>query len=226
MIAAYGFPLAVLDHGPGVRLAGPAGPQSGVQGRGDHGAAPRGDGAPPPGRPAQAGLGRSRGPGGPGTLLAWHRRLITRKWTCPNRPGRPRTSQEIRALVLRLAGENPAWGYRRVHGELARLGHHISAATVRRILRTRGHRPAPRGIETARGPEHYIVLFAKLAGLLRTEAFNIRVVRRLREAARASQALSSAPIGWSAARRRPRPRRAGACPHPSAERPGKSSRRD
>jgi putative transposase len=69
----------------------------------------------------------------PGTLLAWHRRLITRKWTC-QRPGRPAASQEIRDLVLRLAAQNPAWGYRRVHGELTRLGYQVSQATVRRIL--------------------------------------------------------------------------------------------
>ena len=50
----------------------------------------------------------------PGTLLAWHRRLIRRKWPYPSRPGRPGTRQEIRSLVLRLAQENPAWGYRRV----------------------------------------------------------------------------------------------------------------
>jgi putative transposase len=71
----------------------------------------------------------------PGKLLAWHRCLITRKWTCPGRPGRPAVGQQIRHLVRRLAGENPAWGYRRVHGELTRLGYQVSQATVRRILR-------------------------------------------------------------------------------------------
>jgi len=92
----------------------------------------------------------------PGTLLAWHRRLITRKWTYPNRPGRPQTSQDIRGLVLRLARENPARGYRRVHGELCRLGHCISAATVRRLLRTRAVQsgPAARGYLLAGVPAH------------------------------------------------------------------------
>ncbi len=85
----------------------------------------------------------------PGTLLAWHRRLITRKWTCPGRPGRPAVSQQVRDLALRLARENPAWGYRRVHGEPTRLGCQVSQATVRRILRARGFRPAPRGLDTS-----------------------------------------------------------------------------
>jgi hypothetical protein len=58
----------------------------------------------------------------PETLLRWHRDLIRRRWSYPHRRGRPSTSQEIHALVLRLARENPTWGYRRIHGELCRLG--------------------------------------------------------------------------------------------------------
>jgi putative transposase len=81
----------------------------------------------------------------PETLLRWHHRLVARRWTYPVRPpGRPRVGDEIRELVLRLARENPRWGYRRIASELAGLGIAISATTVRKLLREAGLGPAGR----------------------------------------------------------------------------------
>jgi putative transposase len=79
----------------------------------------------------------------PETLLRWHRDLVRRRWTYPSRRGRPSVSAEIRSLVLRLAAENSTWGYRRVHGELCRLGYRVGASTVWTILKGAGVDPAP-----------------------------------------------------------------------------------
>jgi putative transposase len=82
----------------------------------------------------------------PATILRWHRGLVARKWdySSRRRPGRPSTGNSVKALVVRMARENPAWGHRRIQGELARLGHAIAASTVWEILHAAGIDPAPR----------------------------------------------------------------------------------
>jgi hypothetical protein len=79
----------------------------------------------------------------PGTVLRWHRRLITRKWTNPHRIGRPPACTEIAALIERLAFENNGWGHRRIRGELLKPGYRVSASTIRRVLRALKIPPAP-----------------------------------------------------------------------------------
>jgi putative transposase len=115
----------------------------------------------------------------PATLLAWHRRLVTRKWDYTNRrrPGRPSTTAAIRKLVIRIAADNPTWGHRRVHGELVKLGHPIAAATVWQILHDAGIGPAPRRT----GPAWKHFLAAQARGILAVDFVHVDTVllRRL-----------------------------------------------
>jgi hypothetical protein len=83
----------------------------------------------------------------PDTIRRWHRDIVGRRWAARSRrgkSGRPATRRNVKALVVRLARENPGWGYRRIHGELAGLGVKMAASTAWEILKNAGIDPAPR----------------------------------------------------------------------------------
>ncbi len=114
----------------------------------------------------------------PATQLGWHRDLVAKRWTDSHgRPGRPAIAKGTTALVLRLSKENPTWGYRRIHGELANMGVTIAASSVWAILKRRGIEPSPR----RSGPTWAEFLSAQAKGLMACDFFHVDAVllRRL-----------------------------------------------
>ncbi len=110
----------------------------------------------------------------PATLLAWHRKLAARKYDTSKRrqPGRSATVRSIARLAVRLAKENPLWGYRRIHGELTKLGVRVAPSTVYEILRAAGIGPAPRRA----GPTWRQFLHAQAAGILAVDFLHVDTV--------------------------------------------------
>jgi putative transposase len=110
----------------------------------------------------------------PATLLRWHRRLVCRKWsyTDRRRPGRPGMSPSVKALIVRMARENPTWGHKRIQGELARLGYAIATSTVWEILHAAGIDPAPRRA----GPTWRQFLTTQAHAILACDFFTVETV--------------------------------------------------
>jgi len=109
----------------------------------------------------------------PGTILRWHRRLVTRKWTRPYpRGGRPPLAEHVVALIVRLARENARWGSRRIQGELKKLGVSVSATTIRTVLCGSGLGPAPRRPSVT----WRAFLRAQASGMVATDFFTVETV--------------------------------------------------
>jgi putative transposase len=113
----------------------------------------------------------------PATLLRWHRELVARRWTYPHiGRGRPGLDQQVVELVVRLARENPRWGYLRIVGECGRLGVRVSATSVRRILRRHRVGPAPRRA----GPSWSAFLKAQAGAMLGGDFFTVETIGLIR----------------------------------------------
>ena len=113
----------------------------------------------------------------PSTLLGRHQDLVTKRWTYPHgQPGRPSIGKGTTALVLRLAKENPQWGYHRIHGELATMGVVIAASSVWAILKRHGIDPSPRRA----GPTWTEFLATQAKGLIACDFFHVDTILLLR----------------------------------------------
>jgi transposase InsO family protein len=109
----------------------------------------------------------------PATILRWHQQLVSRRWATQSaRPGRPAIPAGLRAFAIRLATENPTWGYRRIHGELAGLGYQIGASTIWKILRNAGIDPSARRA----GPSWAEFLRAQAHGILACDLFHVDTI--------------------------------------------------
>jgi len=110
----------------------------------------------------------------PDTILRWHRRLVTRKWTQPQPGGgRPALASDVVVLILRLARENPRWGYWRIQGELKKLGISVAATSIRTVLLRNGLRPAPRRASVT----WRAFLRAQASGIVAVDFFTVETVR-------------------------------------------------